>query len=194
MDSPSPIAGYLDRVLDAARRTDAGAFAQLVDWLVEAYTAGRTVFIVGNGGSAANASHLCEDLGKGTLTDFAAQRRLRVISLTDNVPYILAWANDLSFEDVFAQQLRSLAAPGDLLLAISGSGNSPNVLRAVEYARTVGVRTFAATGFDGGRLRGLADGVLHVPVNDMGVAEAVHGIYFHLLVDVLRGRFREVSP
>ena len=190
MDIVPAVATYLERVFDAARRTDTASFHRLAERIEEAYVAGATVFIVGNGGSAANASHLCEDLGKGTLTDFDGQRRLRVLSLTDNTPYLLAWGNDLSYEQVFVQQLRNLASPGDLLLAISGSGNSPNVLRAVEYAKGHGVRTFAIGGFDGGRLHGLADDALIVPCHDMGVVEAVHGIFLHLLVDVLRERFR----
>src|SRR5207237_4826575 len=130
------------------------------------YEKGRFVFLTGNGGSGSNASHFCEDLGKGTLRreDFynAGKKRLRIISLTDNTPYILAWGNDEGFERVFVEQLKNLASPGDLLIAISGSGNSPNVLKAVDWANRNGMKTFGCTGFSGGKLRQLAQHGLHV--------------------------------
>ncbi|HHX41866.1 MAG TPA: SIS domain-containing protein [Armatimonadetes bacterium] len=182
--------GYLERVVQAAREVDPAEVDALAGAIAEAYQAGRFVFIVGNGGSGANASHLCEDLGKGTLSDFQRQKRLKVLSLTDNTPYLLAWGNDTSFERVFVEQLRNLAGPGDLLIAISGSGNSPNILRAVEYANRLGLHTFGVTGFDGGRLREIAHACLHVPCDDMGVVEAIHAIFFHYLVDALRLRFQ----
>ena len=153
-------AAYLDRVVAAAREVDPAEVDALVEAIAEAYRAGRFVFIIGNGGSGANASHLCEDLGKGTLTDFEGQMRLKALSLTDNAAYLLAWGNDTHFDRVFVEQLRNLGGPGDLLIAISGSGNSPNVLGAVEYANEHGMRTFAATGFDGGRLRKMAHAYL----------------------------------
>ncbi len=182
--------GYLERVVQAAREVDPAEVDALAGAIAEAYQAGRFVFIVGNGGSGANASHLCEDLGKGTLSDFQRQKRLKVLSLTDNTPYLLACGNDTSFERVFVEQLRNLAGPGDLLIAISGSGNSPNILRAVEYANRLGLHTFGVTGFDGGRLREIAHACLHVPCDDMGVVEAIHAIFFHYLVDALRLRFQ----
>ena len=165
----------------------------LIGALADAYREGRFVFICGNGGSGANASHLCEDLGKGTLSDFEGQKRLKVISLTDNTPYILAWANDEGYERIFVEQLKNLAQPGALLIAISGSGNSPNVLRAVAYANANGMHTFGITGFDGGRLKQIANRCLHVPSVDMGMVEAVHGVVFHYLVDALYEAFREPS-
>src|SRR5205814_2141242 len=144
--------------------------SRLANAIYHCYERGRTVFLCGNGGSGSNASHFCEDLGKGTLRredfDNDAKKRLRVLSLTDNTPYILAWGNDEGFERVFVEQLKNLAAPGDLLIAISGSGNSPNILRAVEWANRHGLRTFGCTGFDGGKLRQLAHQGLHVPLDD----------------------------
>ncbi len=188
----NPATDYLERVLVEARKVEVAEIEALVAAITHAYEQDTTVFIIGNGGSGANASHLCEDLGKGTLTDFETQKRLRVMSLTDNTPYILAWGNDTDFARIFVEQLKNLARPGDLLIAISGSGNSPNVLRAVEYANAHGMSTFGVTGFAGGALRGLAHGCFHVPCLDMGIAEAVHGIYFHYLIDALRARFAEV--
>ncbi|HUW60736.1 MAG TPA: SIS domain-containing protein [Candidatus Bathyarchaeia archaeon] len=164
---------------------------RLGDAICGAYRAGRTVFVVGNGGSGANASHLCEDLGKGTITDFDKQKRLRIISLTDNAPYLLAWANDTSFERIFVEQLKNLALPGDLLIAISGSGNSPNILAAVEFANTLGMRTFGVTGYDGGKLLGFAQDSIYVKSFDMGMVEAAHGVVFHYLTGLLKTKFAQ---
>ena len=108
--------------------------------------------------------------------------------MTDNTPYILAWGNDVGFERIFVEQLKNLAGPGDLLVAISGSGNSPNVLRAVEWANGQGMNTFGCTGFSGGKLRTLAQKSLHVPLDDMGIVETIHLAAFHWVVDNLRGR------
>jgi D-sedoheptulose 7-phosphate isomerase len=184
---------YLDDLTELVRRVDPQEVAALVDAIVDAHQHDRLVFIIGNGGSGANASHLCEDLGKGTLSDFENQRRLRVISLTDNVSYIMAWANDEGYERIFVEQLKNLAQPGALLIAISGSGNSPNVVKAVEYANANGLRSVAITGFDGGQLRQIADHGVHVPSDNMGAVEAVHGVLFHYLVDALYARFAQLS-
>src|SRR5262249_33649482 len=147
---------YLDRVCAEIRRLDPDEVRTIGDLIEDAYHAGRFVFIIGNGGSAANASHLCEDLAKCTLRDFEAQKRLKVLSLTDNTAGIMAWANDEGYDRVFVEQLKNLASPGDLLLAISGSGNSPNVLKAVDWANRHGLTTVGLTGFAGGQLQGLA--------------------------------------
>jgi len=162
----------------------------LANAIEKAYRQERFIFLIGNGGSGANASHFCEDLGKGTLSDFERQKRMKVLSLTDNIAYVMALANDMGYDSIFVEQLRNLASPGDLLIAISGSGNSPNVLRAVEWANGNGVATFGVTGYDGGRLRQIAQASLHVPSFNMGTVEAVHGVVFHYLVDTLRERLK----
>jgi len=185
------LTAYLDDVNRVMRLVDPKEVDGLIDLLTDAYTKGRFVFIAGNGGSGSNASHLCEDLGKGTVVDFERQKRLRVLSLTDNTPYILAWANDTGFDRVFVEQLKNLAEPGALLIAISGSGNSPNVLKAVEYANAHGMTTVGMTGYDGGRLAKLAQHRFHVPSTNMGVVEAVHAILFHHILDTLRERFQK---
>ena len=161
---------------------------RFVEALWGAFEAGATVFLAGNGGSASAASHFGQDLAKGTLADMGSQRRFRVIPLTDNVGFITALANDEGYESIFEQQLRNLGRPGDLLVAISGSGNSANVLRAVDYARSIGMRTIGVTGYDGGKLHKVADVPVHVPVWDMGMAEALHGVIFHLAMSRLRER------
>src|SRR5438477_12818143 len=151
---------FLNRVAGELERINPGEVQKLADLMWERYAAGRFIFVIGNGGSGSNASHFCEDIGKGTLArkffDDDTKTRFRILSLTDNTPYILAWGNDEGFERVFAEQVKNLASPGDLLIAISGSGNSPNILRAVEWAHKNGVKTFGCTGFSGGKLKNLA--------------------------------------
>jgi D-sedoheptulose 7-phosphate isomerase len=166
---------------------------RFVDTLFRAFEEERTVFLVGNGGSAAAASHFGQDLAKGTLSSMQAKRRFRVIPLTDNIGFITALANDEGYDSIFEQQLRNLARRGDLLIAISGSGNSSNVLRAVEYARSIGMKTIGVTGFDGGKLRVLADESVHVPIDDMGMTEALHGVVFHLAMAQLRTKLARVE-
>jgi D-sedoheptulose 7-phosphate isomerase len=187
------VTSYIEDLIELLRQVDPSEVQALADALVDAYRNGRFVFVIGNGGSAANASHLCEDLGKGTLSDFEGQKRLKIMSLTDNVPYIMAWANDEGYERVFVEQLKNFAEPGALLIAISGSGNSANVLRAVEYAKGHGMKTFAFTGYDGGRLKEIADGSLHVRSKNMGLVEAVHAAVIHYLMDGLLAEFAAVS-
>ena len=183
---------YLERFKSELDRLDIDEIRRFSDSIYESYTSGRCVFLCGNGGSGSNSSHMCEDLGKGTIRreDYLndAKRRLRVLSLTDNTPYILAWANDEGYDRVFVEQLKNLASPGDLLIAISGSGNSPNVLRAVEWANAHGLRTFGLTGFNGGRLRTMAQTGLHVPLDDMGIVESIHLTVFHWVLDNLYSR------
>jgi D-sedoheptulose 7-phosphate isomerase len=166
---------------------------RFIDSLFDAFERGATVFLAGNGGSAANASHFGQDLAKGTLASMDATRRFRVIPLTDNIGFITALANDEGYDSIFEQQLRNLGRRGDVLVAISGSGNSPNVLRAVEYARSAGIKTIGVTGFDGGKLRKLADESVHIPVDDMGMTEALHSVVFHLAMARLRERVSGAS-
>jgi D-sedoheptulose 7-phosphate isomerase len=181
---------YLDRVCREIQRLDLKQVERLSDLIEAAYHEGRFVFVIGNGGSGANASHLSEDLAKCTLRDFESQRRLKVLSLTDNTAGIMAWANDEGYDRIFVEQLKNLASPGDLLLAISGSGNSPNVLKAVEWANKNGMATVGITGFGGGRLRELARHVVHVAVDDMGMVESLHQVLFHWVIDDI---YRRIS-
>jgi D-sedoheptulose 7-phosphate isomerase len=182
---------FLERVSRELLRIDSEEVRHLADAIWECYQKNRFVFVIGNGGSGSNASHFCEDMGKCTLRreDYDTdKKRLRILSLTDNTPYILAWGNDEGFERVFAEQLKNLASPGDLLVAISGSGNSPNILRAVEWANSHGLKTYGCTGFNGGKLRGLAQTGMHVPLDDMGIVESIHLTAFHWVVDDLHRR------
>jgi D-sedoheptulose 7-phosphate isomerase len=184
--------GFLDRVAQELARINPAEVKALAYAIYDCCQHGKFVFLCGNGGSGSNCSHFCEDLGKGTLRrqelDNDRQKRLRIISLTDNTPYILALANDEGFDRVFVEQLKNLASAGDLLIAISGSGNSPNVLRAVEWANRSGLKTFGCTGFGGGKLRTLAQQGFHVPLDDMGIVESIHLTAFHWVVDDLHRR------
>ena len=182
-------ADYLSRVCDEIKRLDVKQLEKVCDLVEGAYDAGRFVFICGNGGSGANASHLCEDLAKGTLRDFENQRRLKVLSLTDNTSGIMAWANDEGYDRIFLEQLKNLASPGDVLLTISGSGNSPNILKAVSWANDHGLTTVGFTGFSGGRLKTLAHHNVHAAIDDMGITESLHQVAFHWMIDDLYRRF-----
>jgi D-sedoheptulose 7-phosphate isomerase len=183
---------FLERAAKELSRIDPGEVKALADVIYECYENSRFVFIIGNGGSGSNASHFCEDMGKCTLRredfDNDKKKRLRILSLTDNTPYILAWGNDEGFDRVFVEQLKNLASPGDLLIAISGSGNSPNIIKAVEWANRNGLKTFGCTGYNGGKLRTLAHHGLHVPLDDMGIVESIHLTAFHWVVGNLHKR------
>jgi len=174
------IRGYLDELDATLRALPHQQIASIIDAIRDVRDRDAQVFVVGNGGSAATASHFAVDLGKGASLN--AERRFRVLSLTDNVPWITALGNDLSYEDVFVEQLKNFARPGDLLLAISGSGNSENVLRAVRYANSIGCRTIGLAGFAGGRLREQAQECLVVRSDHMGRIEDGHFVVQHLIV------------
>ena len=188
---------YLNRFCDEFTRLDLTQAERLSDAIFNAWDVGRFVFICGNGGSGSNASHFCEDLGKSSLdpANFVndAAKRLKVLSLTDNTPYILAWGNDEGFDRIFVEQLKNLASPQDVLIAISGSGNSPNILSAVEWANRHELLTFGVTGFDGGRLKEMAKASLHVPLDDMGMVESIHLALFHWVLDDVHGRINRVG-
>lgn len=183
---------FLQRIGEELSRIDPAEVSKLADLCYDTYQRGRFIFVCGNGGSGSNASHFCEDVGKGSLRrqdfDDESKKRVRILSLTDNTPYITAWANDEGYDRVFVEQLKNLAGAGDLLIAISGSGNSPNILRAVDWSKRHGLTTFGCTGFGGGKLRGLADHALHVPLDDMGIVETIHLAAFHWVVDDLHRR------
>jgi D-sedoheptulose 7-phosphate isomerase len=155
--------------------------------LFESYEQGRTVFLFGNGGSAALASHMACDLGKGTSSP-DNQKRMRVLALTDNVPTITAWANDANYEDIFAEQLKNFARKDDLALAISGSGNSPNVLKALQTAREIGMKTIGVGGFAGGRMKEFCDINLIVTCDNMQFIEDLHLCIAHCVFTLLRDR------
>ena len=139
--------------------------------------------MLGNGGSAATASHLAGDLNKGAC--FHAEKKFKVMALTDCLPWILSIANDMDYESIFVEQLKNFATPGDVVVGISGSGNSPNVLRGIEYGKQLGCTTVGICGYDGGKLKPMVDCCFHAEIDDMQIAEDVHMILAHILMKVL---------
>lgn len=157
-----------------------------------AYLEDHQVILMGNGGSAALASHAAVDLGKGTVAP--GRRRFRVVSIVDNTPVMTAYANDLSYADVFSEQIRTLARPGDVVFGVSGSGNSPNVLNGLAAARGAGAVTVVMTGYEGGKAAGLADVALVVPSDDMQQIENCHLALAHLFMQAMCEVVRESAP
>jgi len=154
---------YFEETSKILQNMPLAEIAQVIDILKRARTEGRRIFVMGNGGSAAMASHFACDLGKGTVQE--GKTRFKVISLNDNTPLLTAYANDCGYDTVFAEPLASLAEPGDVAMAISSSGNSPNVLRAMDVARERGLTTIGITGFEGGRLKEKVDVCVIVPAD-----------------------------
>ena len=171
---------YLDDLKRTFDGLDADAIGTAVSWLKEARDQGRFVYVCGNGGSAAIASQMVVDLVKGASYRFP--RRFKVIALNDSIGTVTAYANDVDYQSVFVEQLRNFASEGDVLVAISGSGNSPNVLRAVEYANTVGCRTIGLTQSGGGALKDLCRLTLGVPNRHMGRLEDSFFVITHILM------------
>jgi D-sedoheptulose 7-phosphate isomerase len=168
---------YLQSVLRGIEVKEIGRFIETV---LDARGRGATVFFMGNGGSAATASHFANDLAFGT-NDY--EKPFRVISLTDNVPVLTALGNDYGYEEIFVRQLRVLGRPGDVVVGISASGNSPNLIRAFDYANSAGIKTVAITAFDGGKMRAMAAEGIHVPTGakEYGPAEDAHMVLDHLV-------------
>lgn len=170
---------YRSELLTALDRIDYNKVQQAIDWFKEARAEGRGIFVFGNGGSASSASHFVCDMVKGA--SYKRGDRFRIQALTDNLAAITAYSNDVGYECVFAEQLKNFAKEGDLVMAISGSGNSPNVLRAIEYANSIGCRTLGLTGRDGGALSPLCNLNIQVPVQHMGRIEDGHMIVCHMI-------------
>ena len=170
---------YKMELLKAIETIDLGQVEQAIQWFAEARAAGRQIFVCGNGGSAATASHFVTDMLKGA--SYNRPVRFRILALTESMSTVTAYANDVSFECVFVEQLKNFAQPGDLVMGISGSGNSPNVLRAMEYANSIGCRTLALTGRDGGKLGPLAQLEIRVAEPHMGRIEDAHLIVCHMI-------------
>jgi D-sedoheptulose 7-phosphate isomerase len=175
---------YLNNLATVLGLVPREPLAVAIDLLLEARSTGRRVFVMGNGGSAATASHFVCDLIKTARVP--GLRPLRVCALTDNTPLLTAWANDASYECVFAEQVTALAEPDDLIIAISASGNSPNILAALQAATAQGARTIGLVGFDGGRALGLVEVAIHVPCHDYGLVEDAHAAIGHALTVAIR--------
>ena len=183
-------ASYKEYLYKSIESVDPHQVENFIEVMMDAFRNERTIFVVGNGGSAASASHLAQDLSKGTRVTLGQTKRFKALSLTDNTAFITALGNDDGFDTIFEQQLINFAKPGDLVLAISGSGNSPNIIRAIEWANAHGLISVGVTGFGGGKLREINHHSLHVPLNDMCSAESIHNVLFHYIVIELQERVK----
>ncbi|NCB62106.1 MAG: SIS domain-containing protein [Clostridia bacterium] len=172
---------YKKDLTDAILGIDAVEFEKTIGLLSDAYQGGKQVFIMGNGGSAGTANHFVCDFGKNAVQD-PAKPRFRIISLCDNVEKITAFGNDVSFDEIFRQQLINLLNPGDVLIAISASGNSPDLVRACEYAKEKDVRMVTLSGFRGGKIKEYADAAFVVPLESYEMIEDVHLNIMHMIV------------
>jgi D-sedoheptulose 7-phosphate isomerase len=189
------VADYIARLQQELDRIDQHEIQQMADLIFAAWKNEKFVFIFGNGGSGTTATHMSEDLGKSSLRECdlndESKKRLKVMSLTDNLGWILAVGNDCGYDQIFVQQLMNYGSPGDLAIAISGSGNSPNVLKAVDWANRHGLMTFGLTGFGGGKLKQAQQAGIHVPLADMGMVESIHLCLFHWVLNDVFARINE---
>lgn len=183
---------YLSQLQTAVQALPRPQLNALGETLLRAYRNNKQVFLLGNGGSSSTASHMAADLAKNTIGP--NMKRFRVVSLNDNAAIMTALANDLGYENVFSEQLTNLVQAGDVLIVVSASGNSPNVLKAIRYARSRSAEIVGLLGFDGGEAAALADIALIIPSDHYGVVEDVHLIINHILVDYFKVRLAETRP
>lgn len=182
MDYNNLIETYLEQEIAVLKRINVGAVNEVLNLLEAGIKRDATIYVFGNGGSAATASHFQNDFNKGVSEHI--DKKFRFLCLNDNIATIMAVANDIGYEEVFRFQLQGKIKEGDILMAISGSGNSPNVINAVEYGKNQGCKVVGLTGYSGGRLKELSDISLHVPINSMQITEDVHMIFNHLMMSV----------
>lgn len=188
-DYTNSIGDYFDRLQRALAAVDRDEINRAMDLIKKSRATGAKIFTMGNGGSGATASHLACDFNKGL--SLGKDDKFRVICLCDNTATILAYSNDLSYDDIFVEQIKNFISPGDIVIGFSGSGNSENVVRAARYAKENGCTVIGFTGFDGGRLMDLADIKLHTAEHDMQIAEDVHMILVHMMMNII---YREENP
>jgi len=182
-DYTKDIAAYFEREKRVLDSIDKVALSEVMNVLEQARLDGRQIFIMGNGGSAATASHYCCDFNKGI--SLYKDKRYRFICLNDNVPTMMAYANDIAYDEVFVGPLQNFYNEGDVVIGISGSGNSGNVVKAMEWAKAHGAVTIALTGYNGGRLKQIAEYGVHVPVDDMQITEDLHMTLDHCMMKIL---------
>lgn len=176
------IKDYQHRLKDALDSLDLNEINNVLNKIKSAYDNEKTIFIMGNGGSAATASHIVCDLNKGAC--FNLNKKFKLISLNDNIPSILAIANDINYESIFVEQLKNFLGPEDIVIGISGSGNSKNVIKAIEYANKNRGITIGLCGYNGGLLKRIANFSIHVKVNDMQISEDIHLILGHIMMKI----------
>ena len=183
MDFKKEITDYYTLEKEIIDSLDYDMVSKVMNLIMESKERGNHIFICGNGGSAATASHYCCDFNKGV--SMRKSKKFNFICLSDNTPILTAMANDISYDDVFSYQIEKILNPNDLVLAISGSGNSKNIIKAVKCAKDQGVKVIGMSGYDGGELFKLADYHLHAPINDMMKAEDIHMSFDHMMCTIL---------
>lgn len=183
MEFQNAIRDYIACEIETLNKLDIRAINDTLNLLIETQSNNKRIYVFGNGGSSATASHFKNDFGKG-ISEYT-EDKFKFHCLNDNIPTIMAIANDIGFEEIFRFQLRGVIEPGDIVIAISGSGNSKNVLNAVEYAKECGNKIIGLTGYTGGKLKEMSDISLHVPINSMQVTEDIHMIFDHLMMSML---------
>lgn len=177
---------YIKSCVDTLQNIDVRSMDDAIEQIERVWKSGKKIITMGNGGSALTASHFINDWNKSVF--LSTGRQFNGYSLTDNIGLIMSYANDISYEDVFLEQLKNIGNAGDLLIAISGSGNSENIIRAVQYAKENNITTIGLCGFDGGRLKGLVDYPVWINKNDMQLSEDVHFIFGHIVMQTLCSR------
>lgn len=185
IDFKSNITKYLSVLSEVISDMDIEEINKVMEKLIEVYQRGGFIYVFGNGGSAATASHFVNDFNKGASEKL--DKRFRFCCLNDNVSSVLAIANDISYDEVFRFQLKNYLNPGDLVIGISGSGNSANVVNAIEYANSVNVETIGLVGYDGGKVKQLADYSIHIKSYDMQKVEDIHMMIEHTMMRIIKG-------
>jgi D-sedoheptulose 7-phosphate isomerase len=184
MDYLNQIEDYLKKLQNTISTIDRNEINQVLNVLTEAYHYGSYIYTMGNGGSASTASHFVCDFIKGI--SYQKEKKFKTISLNDNVATMMAIANDISYDEIFREQLKNFLQEKDIVIGISGSGNSPNVINAIEYANDNDAITIGLSGYDGGKLKKLAQYSIHVNINDMQITEDIHMVMDHLIMKVLK--------
>lgn len=179
---------YSQLMIQAVDNLDEQSLSQIIDLVWDTYTSGNTIFFAGNGGSASTASHIAADLGKNTTRNHydRNETRMKTVSLCDNLAWITAVSNDISYDDIFLEQLKSLAKPQDLLIIFSGSGKSMNIVKASLWAKENNLRSIGILGFDGGYVKDFLDLSIIVDSTNYGIIESVHAYIHHFIVEVLK--------
>jgi D-sedoheptulose 7-phosphate isomerase len=183
---------YISLVKETLDKLDHSEIDALIQAFYETYQNGGNIYTMGNGGSGASASHAAGDFIKGA--SYGLEKRFKMICLNDNLPSMMAIANDIGWDDIFVEPLKNYLQPNDLVIGISGSGNSKNVVKAIEYAKENGVKTAAMSGFKGGRISEIADISVNAPVMDMEVTEDIHMVIFNIVKKEMMARLLGDNP
>lgn len=177
------ISDYFNRLKETIDKISREDVNQLMNILLKAKDEGKTVFTMGNGGSSSTASHFCCDFNKGI--SFGQDKMFKFICLNDNIPTMMAYANDMSWDEIFVGPLKNFLQKGDIVIGISGSGNSNNVVKALEYANSAGAFTIGLTGYSGGKVKQICQHNVHIPVDEMQITEDLHLVLDHCIMSIL---------